>query len=95
VTDAAEVEPEDSSQAAGSPLADQFTPERALALLRKADISLQEFASNPRVFDAACKTVHRMLPPPARWVVREKGVRRVLERVRDSYVRVERQDEGV
>jgi hypothetical protein len=49
-------------------------------------VNLQDFVGDPKVFDAACKTTHRLLPPPARWALREKGVRRILEKARDLYV---------
>jgi hypothetical protein len=57
-------------------------------------VNLQDFVSDPRVFDAACKTIYRMLPPPARWALREKGVRRILMKARDLYVSTEKADLG-
>ena len=64
----------------------ELTPERALAFLRERDVDLQEFVSNPKVFDASCKMVYLLLPPPVRWALKEKGVRRILGAARDLYL---------
>lgn len=72
----------------------ELTPETALEFVKRVDVDLQEFVSNPKVFDRACKLVYRALPLPVRWALKEDGVRTVLGKARDLYTsRTQREQE--